>query len=123
MSGEYLGTQGLKKKILGATFTTAAGNLPPLSRYVDITVPQRSFVERNHKNRSMQPVLLQATITTEPFEGTVYGLDVPPFHHYVSGGAVVHDSSQGYPGPGRGVVVDLNSARNGQHWGTPVTTP
>ena len=88
-----LGTQGLKKRILGTTFTTAAGNLHPLSRYVDITVPQRSFVERNHKNRSMQPVLLQAIITTEPFEGDVYGLYVPPYHHYVSGGAVVHDSS------------------------------
>ena len=102
-----LGTHGLKKKILGTTFTTAAGNLPPLSRYLDITVPQRSFIERNHKNRSMQPALLQATITTEPFEGDVYGLYVPPYHHYVSGGAVVHDSSQGYPGPGRVVALSL----------------
>ena len=118
-----LGTQGLKKKILEATFTTAAGNLPPLSRYLDITVPQRSFVERNHKNRSMQPVLLQVTITTEPFEGDVYGLYVPPYHHYVSGGAVVHDSSQGYPGPGLSTVVDLNNSGKDQHWGTPVTTP
>ena len=118
-----LGTHGLKKKIFETTFTTAAGNLPPLSRYVDITVPQRSFIERNHKNRSMQPVLLQASITTEEFEGDVYGLYVPPYHHYVSGGAVVHDSSQGYPGPGRGVVVALNRAKNGQLWGTPVTTP
>ena len=89
-----LGTQGLKKKILGAIFTTAAGNLPPLSIYVDIPVPQQPFVERNHKMEFAQPDLLQASITTEPFDGDVYGLDVPPYHHYVSGGAVVHDSSQ-----------------------------
>ena len=89
-----LGTQGLKKKILGAIFTTAAGNLPPLSRYVDIPVPQQPFVERNHKMEFAQPDLLQASITTEPFDGDVYGLDVPLYHHYVSGGAVVHDSSQ-----------------------------
>ncbi len=88
-----LGTQGLKKKILGAIFTTAAGNLLPLSGYVDIPVPHRSFIERSHQKRCTQPDLLQASITTEPFEGTVYGLDVPPHHHYVSGGAVVHDSS------------------------------
>ena len=118
-----LGPQGLKKRILGVIFTTAAGNLAPLSRYVDITVPPQPFVERNHKKEFTQPDLLQASITTEPFDGDVYGLDVPPYHHYVSGGAVVHDSSQGYPGPGRGAVVDLNSSGKGQHWGTPVTTP
>ena len=88
-----LGTQGIKKRTLGAVFTTAAGNLPPLSRYVDIRVPRQPFVERNHKQEFTQPDLLQASITAEPFEGDVYGLDVPPYHHYVSGGAVVHDSS------------------------------
>ncbi len=118
-----LGPQGLKKRILGVIFTAAAGNLPPLSRYVDITVPQQPFVERNHKKEFTQPDLLQASITTEPFDGDVYGLDVPPYHHYVSGGAVVHDSSQGNRSPGRGAVVDLNSSGKGQHWGTPVTTP
>ena len=118
-----LGTHGLKKKILGVTFTTAAGNLPPLSGYVDIPVPRQPFVERNHKQEFTQPDLWQASITTEPFDGDVYGLDVPPYHHYVSGGAVVHDSSQGNRSPGGCAVVDLNSARNGQHWGTMVTTP
>ncbi len=118
-----LGPQGLKKRILGVIFTAAAGNLPPLSRYVDITVPPQPFVERNHKKEFTQPDLLQASITTEPFDGDVYGLDVPPYHHYVSGGAVVHDSSQGNRSPGRGAVVDLNSSGKGQHWGTPVTTP
>ena len=39
--------------------------------------------------------MLAGTITTEPFEGEVYGLDIPPYHHYVSGGAVVHNSVKG----------------------------
>ena len=113
-----LGSHGLKKKILGAIFTTAAGNILPISGYVDIPVPHPSFIERGHRRRCTQPDLLKASITKEPFEGTVYGLDAPPHHHYVSGGAVVHDSSPGYRSPGRGAVVDLNSSGKGQHRGT-----
>ncbi len=104
-----------KKRLLRGIFATAAGNLLPLSGYVDIAVPREPFVHRNHKPEYRQPDLLRASITTEPFEGTVYGLEVPPFHHYVSGGAVVQDSDQWESKPGLvQLVLDLVDARNGE---------
>ena len=105
-----------KKRLLRGIFATAAGNLLPLSGYVDIAVPKEPFVHRNHKPEYRQPDLMRASITTEPFEGTVYGLDVPPFHHYVSGGAVVQDSDQWESKPRLvQLVLDLVDARHGEH--------
>ena len=105
-----------KKRLLRGIFATAAGNLLPLSGYVDIAVPREPFVHRNHKPEYNQPDLLRASITTEHFDGTVYGLDVPPFHHYVSGGAVVQDSDQWESKPGLvQLVLDLVDAGHGEH--------
>ena len=87
--------QEVRKHNMRATFTTPAGNLLPLSEYISLIAPQQSFVERGHGKKWQRTVPQQASVTTEPFEGTVYGLDVPPFHHYVSGGAVVHNSVKG----------------------------
>ena len=106
----------LKKRLLRGIFATAAGNLLPLSGYVDIAVPREPFVHRNHKPEYNRPDLLRASITTEHFDGTVYGLDVPPFHHYVSGGAVVQDSDQWESKPRLAqLVLDLVDARHGEH--------
>ena len=106
----------LQKRLLRGIFATAAGNLLPLSGYVDIAVPREPFVHRNHKPEYNRPDLLPASITTEHFEGTVYGLDVPPFHHYVSGGAVVQDSDQWESKPRLvQLVLDLVDAGHGEH--------
>ena len=106
----------LKKRLLRGIFATAAGNLLPLSGYVDIAVPREPFVHRNHKPEYNRPDLLRASITTEHFEGNVYGLEVPPYRHYVSGGAVVQDSDQGERKPRLAqLVLDLVDARHGEH--------
>ena len=89
------GGEGHKNKASGNTFTTAAGNLTPLSGYAQILVPKREFIERQKSIENTIPEHLTANIQTEEFEGTVYGLDLPPYHHYVSGGAVVHNSVKG----------------------------
>ena len=105
-----------KKRLLRGIFATAAGNLLPLSGYVDIAVPREPFVHRNHRPEYNRPDLMRASITTEHFEGTVYGLEVPPFHHYVSGGAVVQDSDQWESKPRLvQLVLDLVDARHGEH--------
>ena len=105
-----------KKRLLRGIFATAAGNLLPLSGYVDIAVPKEPFVHRNHKPEYHQPDLLSASVTTEHFEGNVYGLQVPPYRHYVSGGAVVQVSDHGdsKPGPVQ-LALDLVDARRGEH--------
>ena len=105
-----------KKRLLRGIFATAAGNLLPLSGYVDIAAPQEPFVHRNHKPEYHQPDLLSASVATEHFEGNVYGLQVPPYGYYVSGGAVVQDLDQGEskPGPVQ-LVLDLVDARRGEH--------
>ncbi len=106
----------LKKRLLRGIFATAAGNLLPLSGYVDIAVPREPFVHRNHKPEYNQPDLLSASITTEHFEGNVYGLEVPPYRHYVSGGAVVQDSDHGERKPRLvQLVLDLVDSRHGEH--------
>ena len=105
-----------KKRLLRGIFATAAGNLLPLSGYVDIAVPQEPFVHRNHKPEYHQPDLLSALVTTEYFEGNVYRLQVPPYRHYVSGGAVVQDSDHGESKPGPiQLALDLVDARRGEH--------
>ena len=82
-----------KKKTVGHIFTAAAGNLTPLSGRIKAMLPETQFLERRRKQGT--PVLMTATMSLEDFEGTVYGLDVPPYHHYISGGAVVHNSVKG----------------------------
>ena len=77
------GSETPKRKILRATFHTAAGNLLPLSTFIDVLVPHPEFINRTNKADNKQPSLKRATITAQNYEGPVYGLDVPPYHHYV----------------------------------------
>ena len=58
-------------------------------------IPKTEFLERREKKKNGNPALMTATVSLEDFDGTVYGLDVPPYHHYISGGAVVHNSVKG----------------------------
>lgn len=73
------------KKNMRSTFTVEAGTLALLSKWV--TVPTIGG--------GLSPVFVPAQLYSEPYQGMVYGLDVPPYHHYVSGGAVVHNSVKG----------------------------
>ena len=100
-------------------FTTAAGNLLPLSGYIDVLAPKTAFKERRNKGENAKPDLLTATVTLEEFEGTVYGLDVPPHHHYVSGGAVVHNSVKGGEADVVYVFPDLSRAGMREWTGDP----
>ena len=87
-----------KKKTLGHIFTTAAGNLTPLSGRIRVMVPRTNFLEKRPttaRPKYSTPLLVTAKVSLEEFNGTVYGLDVPPHHYYVSGGAVVHNSVKG----------------------------
>ena len=87
-----------KRKTAGNIFTTMAGNLTPLSGRIRVLIPHTNFLERRTaapREEYSTPSLMTATISLEDFEGTVYGLDVPPNHNYISGGAVVHNSVKG----------------------------
>jgi DNA polymerase III gamma/tau subunit len=64
-------------------FDTAAANLKVLNGFFDMPV-------REEGNRFPKP--LPATVNVEDFDGDVYSLDVQPYHYYISGGAVVHNS-------------------------------
>jgi hypothetical protein len=42
--------------------------------------------------RGQRPEILPMRLEREPFSGDVFSLEVSPYHHYVSGGVVVHNS-------------------------------
>jgi hypothetical protein len=86
-----LGSDGIKRNMRGI-FETAAANI--ISGYMEVLVPQTSFITRENNFNTKADRLL-ATVTPSHYVGTVYGLDVKPHHHYVSGGAVVHNSVKG----------------------------
>ena len=88
-------SETVRTKKDGHIFTTAAGNLAPMSGYIRAMIPHPKFLEGRDEAEHAEPILMTATVSQEPFEGTVYGLDVPPSQHYVSGGAVVHNSVKG----------------------------
>lgn len=66
-------------------FVTEAANLVALSGRIQMLTSEG---ER-------KPTAKTAVATTEHYDGPVYGLDVPPHHHYISGGNVVHNSVKG----------------------------
>ena len=77
--------RGPSRANLRGYFVTEAANLLPLSGRVQmLTLGTRE-----------KGVPLAAQVSTEAYSGPVYGLDVPPHHYYVSGGAVVHNSAKG----------------------------
>src|SRR5208282_4296992 len=73
----------------GSFFTTVAANL--MDGYMVVPVAQQSDFEK--PGRSPRPLL--ARVRREPYEGSVFSLDVVPNHYYLSGGMVVHNSAKG----------------------------
>ena len=105
-------------KAPGNIFTTAAGNLTPMSEHLRVMVPKPGFLEGGNKPEDIRPMMLNAKVTLEEFEGTVYGLDVPPDHHYISGGAVVHNSVKGGEADVVFIFPDLSAAGSREWTGT-----
>jgi hypothetical protein len=66
-------------------FVTEAANLVALTGRVEMLT-----LDAGNKG-----VGQRARVSAEPYRGPVYGLDMPPHHYYVSGGAVVHNSAKG----------------------------
>lgn len=91
------------KRNMRGNFVTEAANLVALTGYVRMLT--------TCGERKGTP--LRATVTTEPYEGPVYGIDVPPHHHYISGGAVVHNSVKG--GEADTVVIAPDTSRAAHH--------
>lgn len=89
---------GKSKRNLRGWFVTEAANLVPLSGRVCMRVPVQGT----------EAMTCIATAETEAYEGLVYGLDVPPYHYYVSGGAVVHNSVKGGQADSVYVYPDLS---------------
>jgi len=75
---------GQSKRNLRGNFVTEAANLVALSGRIQMLAAT-----------GRRPVPAPATAAWERYRGPVYGLDVPPHHYYVSGGAVVHNSVKG----------------------------
>lgn len=96
----------LAKRNMRGWFVTEAANLVSLSGYVSMATV----------NDSQKPAPAVASVSTESYEGPVYGLDVPPHHYYVSGGAVVHNSFKGDQAEVVYVAPDL-SPSGMREWG------
>jgi len=87
------GASNVHKRNMQMIFTTRAANLPLLNGYVTIpTVPRKFF---RHDSGIHPPELLPAKISRTKYTGEIYSLDVQPYHYYISGGAVVHNSVKG----------------------------
>lgn len=83
-------------------FCVEAAALLPLSGFVDVPTW--------HPGDERTPQMETVTLWREEYEGKVYGLDVPPHHHYVSGGAVVHNSVKGGEADTVHLIPDLSVA-------------
>lgn len=84
LCGEYTSQDGVKAGYMGGAYhgmVTSACNLITDEMWANIDPGRGAETERE---------VLQ--VSRERFDGTVYGLDVPPHHFYVSGGVVVHNS-------------------------------
>jgi len=82
----------LNRSDMRATFLTEARNLLPLAGHLLVPVTPEDFIESTGKR---WPELLPVTMSVEQYTGEVHSLEVLPHHHYVSGGAVVHNSVKG----------------------------
>lgn len=71
-------------------FDTVAANL------IDGFMEVPAAVESEYSRKGIiRPKPLDATIRKEDYDGEVFSLDVLPYHYYVSGGIVVHNSMKG----------------------------
>jgi len=76
------------------SFTIRARNF--LSGYMLLPVVKPCFVEcTGPREEWAKPQWLLGTTQAIFYDGPVYSLDVDPHHYYVSGGAVVHNSTKG----------------------------
>lgn len=77
------------------SFDTAAGNI--LSAYMEMATVRDSFTSRRCARDSddATPIWLPCKKTCEHYSGPVFSIDVAPHHHYISGGAAVHNSVKG----------------------------
>lgn len=71
-------------------FVTCAANL--IEGYMEIPVVSP---EDFHIQPYGRPTPLPVSVHREHYDGLVYGIDVPPYHFYASGGAIVHNSAKG----------------------------
>ena len=95
-----LGGDVVKRNLRGI-FQTAACNI--LDGYMDIGVAAKDFGLHHHnrwcqrgcKKGKKHPTWLPVSVSQERYVGTVYDLSVEKHHHYISGGAIVHNSCKG----------------------------
>ena len=67
-----------------------------LSGYMEVPTVTEAFVNlTGPRSTWCKPEWLVATATREHYEGPVYSLSVIPHRYYISGGAVVHNSTKG----------------------------
>lgn len=94
----------ISKRNMRGNFLTSAANLRALSGRIEML----TFAQGDVLPRGMAPIPRLAKVSAEPYIGNVYGLDVPPHHCYVSGGACVHNSVKGGGFPTVAVFPDLS---------------
>jgi DNA helicase-2/ATP-dependent DNA helicase PcrA len=82
----------LNRSDMRATFLTEARNLAVFADHLLLPVIPEDFATSTGKR---WPELLSASLEVEHYHGDVHSLEVLPHHHYVSGGAVVHNSVKG----------------------------
>lgn len=96
---------GLDKR---SSFTIRARNF--LSDYMSLPVVKDSFVDlEGPRSEWTKPLWLEAHASVSSYSGPVYSLNVVPHRYYVSGGAVVHNSTKGAQWPN--VFVQMPAGR------------
>jgi len=87
-------TKVIQKRNMRGMFLTVAANI--LDGYMEILIPEKSFTENRYGLKfNVKPIWKTVSVFKEHFVGDVYSLEVLPHHHYVSGGAIVHNSVKG----------------------------
>ena len=81
---------GARRAMSDHWFTTVAANV--LSGYMEIPVADISDFDAP---APCKPRRALVTVSRAPYKGLVYSLDVIPYQHYISGGAIVHNSAKG----------------------------
>jgi hypothetical protein len=88
-------------------FETIAANL--IDGMMEVPVVESEFPRGKEA-----PNAVLATITREPYSGTVFSLSVDPHEHYVSGRIVVHNSFKGAEADCTFIFPDLSAAGSRQ---------
>ena len=87
-------TDVTQKRNMRGMFLTVATNV--IDKYMEILTVDESFVtNRYNRNCVNKPTWKRLNVSREHFKGDVYSLEVLPHHHYISGGAIVHNSVKG----------------------------